>query len=95
MTRYHGKHRHDINHLYPMVVQIASEHDQLRTALPALSAIALQNKAPRIELVQWFLDLIPEQEIECPVCRETLPACEFARRVCIDCALAEYTEHFL
>jgi hypothetical protein len=92
MSRARNYGHHQITNLYPQVIQVAAEHDQLRQALPELSALALRNKATRIHLIQWYLDLRPEQELECPRCHDFVRSENFAMTMCQACAWDEYAE---
>ena len=76
--------------LYPMVVQIAAEEEALEDAMPRLTALALKYKTMRVNLVNVYMSLRPEQLTRCPVCLELVQTDNFCQKMCVDCALDQY-----
>ncbi len=85
-------HRHDIAYLFPDVDAISKHTPRIQDAKLALARLALREKAPLTELVNYFLDAVPEQTFYCERCREQVPMYEFATDMCLDCVQAAYTQ---
>ncbi len=86
--------RHDIKHLFPAVAAIRKDAPDIKDAKLALARLAIRERAPLTELVNYFLHQIPEQTFYCERCRQVVPQYEFATDMCLDCVQAAYTEMF-
>lgn len=84
--------RRDIAHLFPAVDKISKQTPKIQDAKLALARLAIAEKAPLTELVNYFLQQIPEQEFYCERCQQTVPMYEFATDMCLDCVQAAYTQ---
>ncbi len=95
MTTSHFKCRHDIAYLWPIVDAISEETPKIQDAKSALSRLAFREKAPLTEIVNYFLQKIPEQTRYCASCEQDVPMYEFATDQCLDCVQADYTARAL
>ena len=83
-----------IAHLLPAVDAIAKETPLIQDARGALAALALREKAPVTQLINYFLKQIPEQTFHCERCHADVPLYEFAGKMCLDCVQASYEAYF-
>ena len=92
MSRLHA--RKSVIKIGHMIDEIIAEIPRIQDAKATLGTLALREKVPLTDVINYYLHKAPEQLFHCSRCEEDVPEYDFAQGMCLDCVQADYEEYF-
>ena len=78
----------------PLIDEIIAEHPRIEDAKASLGGLALREKVPLTDCINYYMHKAPEQLFHCSRCEDDVPEYDFASGMCLDCVQADYEEYF-